>query len=87
MRIGVVAAEAAFATFARNVDVEDVLDGCYDIEGSIGPDEWPVFSLVLDTLAAADPGDTRPIEERRVTALNDLARLCLAVNERAVAAS
>lgn len=84
MRIGVVAAEAAFATFARNIDVERLADGDVDFEGSVGPAEWPLFSLVIDTLAAADPGDDRPLDERRVDALNDLARLCLAVKGRAV---
>lgn len=82
MRIGVVAAEAAFATFARTMDYDLIADGDTDFQGHISPAEWPLFSLVLDTLAAADPGDDRPIEERRVDALNDLARLCLAVKGR-----
>ena len=80
MRIGVVAAEAAFATFARSVDVGDLDDdGELDLEGQIGRSEWPLFSLVLDTLAAADPGDPRTLDERRADALRDLARICLAV--------
>jgi len=80
MRIGVVAAEAAFATFARSVDVEDLEEGGeLDLEGQIGRSEWPVFSLVLDTLAAAEPGDPRTLDERRADALRDLARICLAV--------
>jgi hypothetical protein len=78
MRIGVVAAEAALASFARNLDLDEMEDGDVDFRGAIGPAEWPVFSLVLDTLAAADPGDTRPLDERRVDALNDLARICMA---------
>ncbi len=80
MRIGVVAAEAAFATFARSVDMADLADGEeLDLEGQIGRAEWPVFSLVLDTLAAAEPGDPRTLDERRSDALRDLARICLAV--------
>jgi hypothetical protein len=79
MRIGVVAAETAFATFARNMDLQEAADGGFDFEGCISPAEWPVFSLVLDTLAAAEPGDPRPIEERRADAFHDLARICLAV--------
>ncbi|RAY13312.1 hypothetical protein DPM19_19700 [Actinomadura craniellae] len=81
MRIGVVAAEAAFASFARNVDLDEVAEGEADFRGQIGPAEWPVFSLVLDTLAAPEPGDERTVEERRVAALNDLARICLAAKE------
>jgi hypothetical protein len=79
MRIGVVAAEAAFATFARNIDVEEAAEDGFDVEGHIGPAEWPVFSLVLDTLSAAEPGDTRSLDQRRADALRDLARICLAV--------
>ncbi|XVQ12833.1 hypothetical protein ACQP1W_09835 [Spirillospora sp. CA-255316] len=86
MRIGVVAAEAALATFARNLDLEEVESGEVDFRGSIGPAEWPVFSLVIDTLAEADPGDDRPLDERRVDALNDLARICMAAKQRAGAA-
>ena len=39
MRIGVVAAEAALATFARNLDLDDLADGV-DFQGAIGPAEW-----------------------------------------------
>jgi hypothetical protein len=78
MRIGVVAAEAALATFARNLDLDDVESGEIDFRGAISPAEWPLFSLVIDTLAEADPGDDRPLDERRVDALNDLARICMA---------
>lgn len=78
MRIGVVAAEAALATFARNVDLDE---DDYEFESLINPAEWPLFSLVLDTLAAADPGDDRPLDERRADALRDLARICLAAKE------
>jgi hypothetical protein len=79
MRIGVVAAETAFAAFARTIDFDDVAAGDLDFEGSIGAADWPVFRLVLDTLAApAGPGDTRTLDERRADALNDLARICLA---------
>ncbi|OLT30200.1 hypothetical protein BJF79_09835 [Actinomadura sp. CNU-125] len=77
MRIGVVAAEAALAAFARNLDVDDLADGI-DFQGAIGPAEWPLFSLVIDTLAEAAPGDERPLDERRADALNDLARICMA---------
>ncbi|MBA9007533.1 MULTISPECIES: hypothetical protein [Thermomonospora] len=77
MRIGLVAAEAALASFARHLDLDD-LDGEVDFRGAIGPAEWPVFSLVVDTIATADPTDDRPLDERRVDALNDLARICLA---------
>ncbi|GAA3943049.1 hypothetical protein GCM10023085_26050 [Actinomadura viridis] len=82
MRIGVVAAEAALATFARNLDLDEIADGDVDFRGAIGPAEWPVFSLVIDTLAEADPGDERPLDERRVDALNDLARICMAAKRR-----
>ncbi|WP_395109959.1 hypothetical protein [Actinomadura sp. SCN-SB] len=82
MRIGVVAAEAALATFARNLDLEDVESGEIDFRGAISPAEWPVFSLVIDTLAEAAPGDDRPLDERRVDALNDLARICSAAKGR-----
>ncbi|MWA05270.1 hypothetical protein F8568_033885 [Actinomadura sp. LD22] len=88
MRIGVVAAEAALATFARNLDLEDLddlADGI-DFQGAIGPAEWPVFSLVIDTLAEAGPGDRRTLDERRADALNDLARICMAAKDRAGAA-
>lgn len=85
MRIGVVAAEAALASFARNIDLDEVADGAVDFRGSIGPAEWPVFSLVLDTLAAAGPDDDRPIDERRVDALNDLARICMAAKRAGAA--
>lgn len=85
MRIGVVAAEAALATFARNLDLDD-LEGGIDFEGAIGPAEWPVFSLVIDTLAEAGPGDARGLDERRADALNDLARICMAAKQRAGAA-
>ncbi|GAA2419886.1 hypothetical protein GCM10010191_33790 [Actinomadura vinacea] len=86
MRIGVVAAEAALATFARNLDLDEVESGEVDFRGAIGPAEWPVFSLVIDTLAEAGPGDDRPLDERRVDALNDLARICMAAKGRAGAA-
>jgi hypothetical protein len=83
MRIGVVAAEAAFATFARAIDVAEFAEldegGELDLEGQIARSEWPLFSLVLDTLAAAEPGDTRSLDQRRADALRDLARICLAV--------
>jgi len=80
MRIGVVAAEAAFATFARSIDVQELDEGGeLDLEGQIARAEWPLFSLVLDTLAAAEPGDPRSLDERRADALRDLARICLAV--------
>ena len=82
MRIGVAAAEAALATFARNLDLEELESGEVDFRGSIGPAEWPVFSLVIDTLAEADPDDDRPLDERRVDALNDLARICMAAKGR-----
>ncbi|GAA4240738.1 hypothetical protein GCM10022254_66630 [Actinomadura meridiana] len=85
MRIGVVAAEAALASFARNLDVDDLEDGV-DFEGAIGPAEWPVFSLVIDTLAEAGPGDSRSLDERRADALNDLARICMAAKNRVGAA-
>ncbi|MFC6878470.1 MULTISPECIES: hypothetical protein [Actinomadura] len=85
MRIGVVAAEAALATFARNLDLDDLEDGGVDFQGAIGPAEWPVFSLVIDTLAEADRGDGRTLDERRADALNDLARICMAAKERVVA--
>jgi hypothetical protein len=78
MRIGLVAAEAALASFARNLDLDQVAEGEVDFQGAIGPAEWPVFSLVVDTLATVDPADDRPLDERRVDALNDLARICLA---------
>jgi hypothetical protein len=79
MRIGVVAAEAAFAAFARTIDFDEVADGDLDFEGAIGPADWPVFSIVLDTLAApTGPGDARTLDERRADAMNDLARICLA---------
>lgn len=81
MRIGVVAAEAALATFARNLDLDDLADGV-DFQGAIGPAEWPVFSLVIDTLAEAGPGDDRSLDERRADALNDLARICMAAKAR-----
>jgi hypothetical protein len=86
MRIGVVAAEAALATFVRNLDLDDLDDlgaGEVDFRGAISPAEWPVFSLVIDTLAEADPADDRPLGQRRVDALNDLARICMAVKEKA----
>jgi hypothetical protein len=79
MRIGVVAAEAALATFARNLDLDEVESGEVDFRGAISPTEWPLFSLVIDTLAESVPGDDRPLDERRVEALNDLARICIAV--------
>ena len=81
MRIGVVAAEAAFATFARTIDMEEAAEGGFEVEGHIGPAEWPVFSLVLDTLSAAEPGDPRSLDKRRADALRDLARICLAVKD------
>jgi hypothetical protein len=83
MRIGVVAAEAALATFARNLDLDEVESGEIDFRGAISPAEWPLFSLVIDTLAEAAPEDDRPLDERRVDALNDLARICMAVKDRA----
>ncbi|WP_235834458.1 hypothetical protein [Actinomadura logoneensis] len=83
MRIGIVAAEAALATFARNLDLDDLADGETDFRGAIGPAEWPVFSLVIDTLAEAAPGDDRPLDERRADALNDLARICMAARATA----
>jgi hypothetical protein len=86
MRIGVVAAEAALATFARNLDLDEVEDGEIDFRGAIGPAEWPLFSLVIDTLAEGGPGDDRSLDERRVEALNDLARICMAAKQRAGAA-
>lgn len=85
MRIGVAAAEAALASFARNLDLDELADGGVDFRGAIGPAEWPVFSLVVDTIATADPGDTRPLDERRVDALNDLARICLAAGRTSAA--
>ncbi|WP_030173204.1 hypothetical protein [Spirillospora albida] len=85
MRIGVVAAEAALATFVRNMDVDD-LEGGVAFEGYISPAEMPVFSLVIDTLAEARPGDERPLDERRAAALNDLARICMAAKASAGAA-
>ncbi|GAA2094860.1 DUF222 domain-containing protein [Actinomadura alba] len=87
MRIGVVAAEAAFASFARNIDFDEVAEGGVDFEGSIDAADWPVFRLVLDTLAAAKgPGDTRTLDERWADALNDLARICLAAKRAGTAA-
>ncbi|MEW2357261.1 hypothetical protein [Spirillospora sp. NPDC029432] len=83
MRIGVVAAEAALATFARNLDLDEVEDGEVDFRGAIGPAEWPLFSLVIDTLAEASPDDERTLDERRVAALNDLARICMAAKQKA----
>ncbi|POM24829.1 hypothetical protein BTM25_34670 [Actinomadura rubteroloni] len=83
MRIGVVAAEAALATFARNLDLDALADGPVDFQGAINPHEWPVFSLVIDTLAEASPDDGRTLDERRTEALNDLARICLAAKSRA----
>ena len=68
MRIGVVAAEAALATFARNLDLDDLEDGI-DFQGAIGPAEWPVFSLVIDTLAEAGPGDRRTLDGFEVRAM------------------
>jgi hypothetical protein len=85
MRIGVVAAEAAFGSFARTIDFDDVAAGDVDFEGSIPAAEWPVFALVLDTLAAAEPGDTRTLEQRRADALSDLARICLAAKRSGTA--
>jgi hypothetical protein len=82
MRIGVVAARAALATFARHLDLDEIESGEVDFRGAISPAEWPVFSLVIDTLAEADPGDERPLDERRVDALNDLARICMAAQQR-----
>ncbi len=84
MRIGVAAAEAALATFARNLDLDDLADGV-DFQGAIGPAEWPVFSLVIDTLAEAAPGDHRTLDERRAGALDDLARICIAARNRGAA--
>lgn len=84
MRIGVAAAEAALATFARNLDLDDLADGV-DFQGAIGPAEWPVFSLVIDTLAEAAPGDHRTVDERRAGALDDLARICIAARGRGAA--
>ncbi|WP_019634678.1 hypothetical protein [Actinomadura atramentaria] len=83
MRIGVVAAEAALATFARNLDLDALADGPVDFQGAIGPHEWPIFSLVIDTLAESTPDDDRPLDERRTEALNDLARICLAAKSHA----
>ncbi|TDD89366.1 hypothetical protein [Actinomadura rubrisoli] len=85
MRIGVVAAEAALATFARNLDLDDLAGGA-DFQGAIAPAEWPVFSLVIDTLAEASADDGRSLDERRADALNDLARICMAAKDRAGAA-
>ncbi|MEU5882071.1 hypothetical protein [Spirillospora sp. NPDC047279] len=87
MRIGVVAAEAALATFARNLDLDDLADGDVDFQGSISPAEWPVFSLVIDTLAEAGPADGRSLDERRADALNDLARICMAAKHRRAGAA
>lgn len=84
MRIGVVAAEAALSTFLHNVDFEEAAEEGFDLRGFIAPADWPVFSLVLDTLAAAVPDDARPLEERRSQALIDLARLCRAARESAL---
>ncbi|GAA3198954.1 hypothetical protein [Actinocorallia longicatena] len=84
MRIGVVAAEAALATFLHNVDFSEAEEEGFDLRGFIAPADWPVFSLVLDTLAAATPGDPRPLEERRSQALIDLARVCRAARESAL---
>ncbi|WP_018658155.1 hypothetical protein [Actinomadura flavalba] len=78
LRIGVVAAEAALATFARNLDLDDLDSGDVDFQGAISPAEWPLFSLVIDTLAEAAPDDSRTLDERRAEALNDLARICMA---------
>jgi hypothetical protein len=83
MRIGLVAAEAALATFARHIDLDDLADGDVDFEGAIGPAEWPIFSLVIDTLAETHAGDGRTLDERRADALNDLARICMAAKSRA----
>lgn len=85
MRIGIVAAEAALATFARNLDLDDLAAGEVDFRGAIGPAEWPVFSLVIDTLAESKPGDDRSLDERRAEALNDLARICMAARTGAAA--
>ncbi|WP_232835677.1 hypothetical protein [Actinocorallia populi] len=81
MRIGVVAAETALSTLLHNVDFEAAAEEDYDLRGFIAPADWPVFSLVLDTLAAPRPGDDRPLAERRSQALLDLARLCRAARE------
>ncbi|GAB2810920.1 hypothetical protein GCM10022221_05440 [Actinocorallia aurea] len=86
MRIGVVAAERALSTLLHNVDFEQAAEEGYDLRGFIAPEDWPVFSLVLDTLAAADPGDRRPLEQRRSQALVDLARLCRAARDSALVA-
>lgn len=85
MRIGIVAAEAALATFARNLDLDDLADGGVDFRGAIGPAEWPVFSLVIDTLAESNADDGRSLDERRADALNDLARICMAARTNAAA--
>ncbi|MFP3961257.1 hypothetical protein SMC26_02915 [Actinomadura fulvescens] len=87
MRIGVVAAEAALATFARNLDLDDLADGEVDFQGAIGPAEWPVFSLVIDTLAEAAGDDGRSLDERRADALNDLARICMAAKRQRAGAA
>ncbi|MFI0452868.1 hypothetical protein [Actinomadura sp. 6N118] len=86
MRIGIVAAEAALATFARNLDLDDLADGV-DFQGSIGPAEWPVFSLVIDTLAESSADDGRSLDERRADALNDLARICMAAKRQRAGAA
>ncbi|MCD0448092.1 hypothetical protein LO762_02600 [Actinocorallia sp. API 0066] len=86
LRIGVVAAERALSTLLHNVDFEQAAEEGYDLRGFISAEDWPVFSLVLDTLAAPAPGDPRPLEERRSQALIDLARLCRAARTSSLVA-
>lgn len=85
MRIGVVAAEAALSVIVRNIDLDEVADGDADFRSVIGPAEWPIFSLVVDTLAESLPGDVRSLDERRVAAIDDLARICLAAKRAGAA--
>lgn len=87
MRIGVAAAEVALATFARNMDLDDLGDDGVEFEGAIGPLEWPLFSLVIDTLAESHAADERSLDERRTEALNDLARICMAAKRQRAGAA
>ena len=87
MRIGVAAAEVALATFARNMDLDDLGEDGVHFEGAISPSEWPLFSLVIDTLAEPALGDERSLDERRAEALNDLARICMAARRQRAGAA